>query len=50
MGSKVKKAEVFIESEEDKLWDMGLLGDKTPQTLLDTMNGLYFALRSGAEH
>ena len=49
----MKKAEVFPESEEGKLLDMGLLGDITPQTLLDIMvymNGLYFALRSGVEH
>ena len=23
-------SEVFTENQEDKLWDMGLLGDKTP--------------------
>ena len=54
-GTSLKKrqAEVLTEDEEDLLWKKGLLGDKTPQALLNTIifhNGLYFALRSGKEH
>lgn len=52
-GSKKRQAEALTIDEEELLWEKGLLGDGTPQTLLDTMlflNGLYFALRSGDEH
>jgi hypothetical protein len=38
---------------EDKLWEMGLLGDSDPSTLLNTMIyvlGLHFALRGRDEH
>jgi Domain of unknown function (DUF3504) len=38
---------------EEKLWNMGLLGDSDPATLLNTMVyvfGLHFALRGRDEH
>lgn len=53
LGSRRRKAEPLTPAEEEMLWKKGLLGDGTPQSLVDTilvMNGLYFALRSGAEH
>ena len=54
IGSKKRQAEILSIDEEEILWEKGLLGDATPQTLqIDTMvfcNGLYFALRSGKEH
>ncbi len=53
LGSKKRQAEPLSLDEEEILWEKGLLGDKDPHTLLDTMvfcNGLYFALRSGREH
>ena len=39
--------------EENKLWEIGLLGDASTQSLLYYMvlySGFYFALRSGQEH
>ena len=41
------------QKEGDLLWKKGLLGDRNPQALVDTMvimNGLYFTLHSGSEH
>ena len=34
---QVKKAEVITEEQENCLWKKGLLGDKNPQQLLDTL-------------
>ena len=53
IGSKKKQAEPLTEEEEEALWKNGLLGDHSPEALLNTMVymiGLYFALRSGKEH
>ena len=51
--AKKRQAEVLTEPNEELMWSKGLLGDATPQSLVDTVifyNGLYFALRSGKEH
>ena len=53
IGSKCRQAEILTEEEENVLLERGLLGDASPQALLNTMVfmcGLYFALRSGQEH
>ncbi len=53
LGTNKRRAEPISQAEKGRLWEMGLLGDHSPQALLDTMilyNGLYFALRSGREH
>ena len=45
--------EPISEKEEEVFWMNDMLGDSSPQTLLDTMvymNRLYFAMRSGSEH
>ncbi len=52
-GVVVRQAEPVTTEEEEKLWQEGLLGDHSPQTLLDTILfscGLAFAMRSGEEH
>lgn len=53
IGSDHKQAEPFTLEEEEMLWQNNILGDHTPEALLNTiiyMNGVYFALRSGDEH
>ena len=53
VGSVHKQAEPFTMEEEELLWERKILGDHSPEALLNTMiymNGLYFALRSGEEH
>ncbi len=44
------QADVITEEIEDRLWDLKVLGDSTPQSLLDNVFyyvGLCFALRGG---
>ncbi len=50
---KRKQAEIISEDEEERMWTSGVLGDDSPQKLLDTvlyLFGLHFALRAGQEH
>ena len=35
--SNVKEAQAFSEDEENKLWNLWLLGDSLPRVLFDTM-------------
>jgi len=53
LGSQKQQAEPITEQEEELLWSKGLLGDDSPQVLLNTMVymiGLYFALQRSKEH
>ena len=53
LGSVVKEAQLFSEDQENRLWNLGLLGDHSPKVLLDTtvfLIGKYFALCSGKEY
>ena len=52
-GVVVKEADAFTEDQVKKLWNLKLLGDHSPQVLLDTMMFMIwrnFSLRSGKEH
>ncbi|XP_048242472.1 uncharacterized protein KIAA1958-like [Haliotis rufescens] len=53
IGIQKRQAEVISVDQEDMLWEKGMLGEGTPQQLLDTMVyliGLNCALRAGDEH
>ena len=48
-----KQAQPITVEQENRLWELGLLGDCDAQTLLNTIVyqvGFFFALRSGNEH
>ena len=52
-GATIKQAEPITLTEEATLWDQKLLGDHSPQVLVDTMVymcGVFFTLRSESEH
>ena len=53
MGSRKRQAEPLTPEEEELLWEKRILGDHSPQALLNSVfffNGVCFALRSGDEH
>ena len=48
-----KQAEIITQEMEDNLWEIGVLGDNSPDVLLNSLFyyiGLCFALRGGDEH
>ena len=48
-----KQAQPITVEQENRLWELGLLGDHDPRVLLNTIVyqvGFFFALRSGNEH
>jgi hypothetical protein len=53
LGNTPQKAEVIAVEEEELLWSKAVLGEQSPQQLLDTLLyliGIHFALRGGKEH
>ena len=48
-----KQAQPITQEQENRLWELGLLGDHNAQVLLNTIVyqvGYFFALRSGNKH
>ena len=53
LGLTKKQGEVITLDEEEQLWSKGVLGDSSPQQLLDTivyLFGIHLAFRGGSEH
>ena len=51
--AKCEKAQPLSVDDDDLLWLSGILGDSTPEQLVDTLlylNGVHFALRAAEEH
>ena len=45
LGSKKKKAESITPEEEEIMWKKGILGESTPQALVDTMLDIKESIR-----
>ena len=53
VGITVRKADIISKTDEDILWNRGVLGTENPEQLLHTVLyfvGLHCALRAGKEH
>ena len=53
IGTKVNKADIISQEEEEQLWSSGALGSDDPVTLIQTVFyqiGINFALRGGRDH
>ena len=53
VGIEKKQANVVSKEQEDFLWQKGILGSSSPETLRDTLLwifGIHFGLRAGQEH
>ena len=53
IGIRKKQAEIVSQEEEDIMWDKGVLGSSSPDTLVKTLIylfGLNFALRAAQDH
>ena len=53
IGAEIKHIPLITKEEENKLWEQGILGDSSPQSLVRSvfyMNGKNFCLRGGKEH
>ena len=49
-GCNPKKADPITVQKEELLWSTGVLGDSTPQTLVNTMVWVVLRIKSGSEH
>ncbi len=53
IAQKVKRSEPITMTDEEEMWDFGVLGEESPDSLCNTVMyliGLTFALRGGKEH